>query len=349
MRFTLIAALFVVFAFTATTADETFSVAEALEEIISMIASRGGSTGGSRPSGFSAPKTGGFSAPKTGGASHPKISPPKTGGASFPKTQPKPTPKTGGVVAPKIGGHPKGPTTSPKGPTTPKGPVTTPKGPVTTPKGPHTTPKGPVTTPKGPVTTPKTPVTTPKGPTTTPKGPTTTPKTPVTTPKTPTTTPKTPTTPGKAPHMFQVDPRWANEYLGNSKTTIGKAGCAMSSVSAMLAAKGVKINGQDANPHTLNQYLKSNGGYSGALINWGAVKGLGFNYQGQITNKNQMVNDLKSGKNLILNVQNGGHWVLATGVTEKGFTVMNPGRSSPNDRNFYSFGEVVRASVYSNN
>ena len=149
-----------------------------------------------------------------------------------------------------------------------------------------------------------------------------------------------------APHMYQLDPRWKNEFLGNSRTTIGRAGCAMSSVSAMLAAKGIRINGQPANPHTLNQYLKTHGGYAGDNIVWGAVRGLGPKYQGQITNKNQMVNDFKSGKSLILNVQGGGHWVLATGVTDKGFTVMNPGRSNPKDRNFYSFGEVVRAAIY---
>jgi hypothetical protein len=144
--------------------------------------------------------------------------------------------------------------------------------------------------------------------------------------------------------MYQLDPKWKNEYLGNSKTTIGKAGCAMSSVSAMLAAKGVKINGQDANPHTLNQYLTKNGGYSGDNLNWGAVKGLDFNYKGQISSKDQMISNIKAGNNLILNV--GHHWVLATGVTDKGYTVMNPGRMDPNVKNFYTFGEVQKASVY---
>jgi len=147
--------------------------------------------------------------------------------------------------------------------------------------------------------------------------------------------------------MYQLDPKWQNEFIGNSKTTIGKAGCAMSAVSSMIAAKGGKINGQDSNPHTLNQYLTKNGGYSGDNLKWDAVKNLGFNYKGQISSKTEMINNIKSGNNLILNV--GGHWVLATGVTDKGYTVMNPGRRDPNVKNFYPFNAVSKASVYEPN
>ena len=309
MRFALIFAIFVAFAFTATKAQDPIAViGQAAQEIVKDI------VGIIQDARSLIPGAGGVSRGNIRGPSRPPqrpTQPVQTPNRPQPNPNPNPTPgKTQPVVKPQI---------------TPKPVIDRPNNNVKKPT--------PVINKPNPSNNKPNPVPAPK-PTPTPVRPNPTPA-------------PAPVKAGSAPHMFQVDPRWANEFLGNSRTTIGSAGCAMSSVSAMIAAKGVKIDGQDANPHTLNQYLKTHGGYSGDLIVWGAIKPLGFNYQGQITNRDQMVKLFRGGSHLILNVQGGGHWVLATGVTDKGFMVMNPGRRDPNDRNFYSFGEVVRAAVYS--
>ena len=45
----------------------------------------------------------------------------------------------------------------------------------------------------------------------------------------------------------------------------------MSSTAMLLAGTGVKVNGQIADPHTVNAWLKSNGGFSGDLFIWGSI------------------------------------------------------------------------------
>ena len=46
-----------------------------------------------------------------------------------------------------------------------------------------------------------------------------------------------------------------------SYDTICIQGCAMSSVSMMLNGKGYNIDGQEINPGTLNEWLRTNHGY----------------------------------------------------------------------------------------
>ncbi len=60
-------------------------------------------------------------------------------------------------------------------------------------------------------------------------------------------------------HFLQCDAKWKNTVI--SSKTICAVGCLMTSVSMALNDRGVKINGQEANPGTLNAWLKSNGGY----------------------------------------------------------------------------------------
>jgi hypothetical protein len=138
----------------------------------------------------------------------------------------------------------------------------------------------------------------------------------------------------------QCDSRWGSNYI--STQTVCQVGCLMSSVSMALNARNVHLNGQEANPGTLNAWLKSNGGYSGNLFVWGSVAKFDFHYQGQPTNINDIKTHFCKGNVVILNVNNGGHWVLATGLTSSGFTVNDPGFQ----RSSYGFNEVVRAGVY---
>jgi hypothetical protein len=99
----------------------------------------------------------------------------------------------------------------------------------------------------------------------------------------------------------QCDSRWGSNQLGTCSQTICTAGCAMSryafflspfllshfldvslilflvlkltvSVAMMLRTKGVNID-----PRTLNQWLKSNGGYAnGCDIYWGKIDAFGY-------------------------------------------------------------------------
>jgi hypothetical protein len=69
----------------------------------------------------------------------------------------------------------------------------------------------------------------------------------------------------------QRDPRWANEQLGGSGLTIGKAGCLLTSISSMAADWGVATD-----PARLNDWLRANGGFvNGSLISFGALARLG--------------------------------------------------------------------------
>ena len=55
-----------------------------------------------------------------------------------------------------------------------------------------------------------------------------------------------------------------------------------------------------------------------------------------------MTSYLDKGYGVILNVNNGGHWVLATGHSSSGFTVNDPGFSKTS----YGNGDVKEAAIY---
>ncbi|HEY0323635.1 MAG TPA: hypothetical protein VGC66_21960 [Pyrinomonadaceae bacterium] len=79
----------------------------------------------------------------------------------------------------------------------------------------------------------------------------------------------------------QRDPAWSSNQLGTcSGTTIGSAGCAISTI-AMAGARSVS----NFNPASLNTYLTNNSGYaSGCLVIWSAAANIdgagGFTYIG---------------------------------------------------------------------
>jgi len=116
----------------------------------------------------------------------------------------------------------------------------------------------------------------------------------------------------------------------------------MSSVASMVAGRGGKVNGATPNPETMNKWLKTNGGFSGNNFVWGSLKPLGFNFEGKVKGQNQISSALNNGKNVLLNVNGGRHYVLATGVDKTGYTVMDPGYQ----KTHYKFNEVVNAGVY---
>ena len=134
------------------------------------------------------------------------------------------------------------------------------------------------------------------------------------------------------PLYKQCDSKWGNEQLGTSSNTICKAGCLMSSVSMALAGIG-----KGYNPGTLNTWLKGNGGYvSGDLFVWASVNKLGLTYVGKVANSGIQA-ALNANEIVILNVHNGGHWVLATGMSGSTITVNDPGYSTSS----YTLSEIV--------
>ena len=144
------------------------------------------------------------------------------------------------------------------------------------------------------------------------------------------------------PHFSQGDPRWKSQKLGHGPSTIGSAGCLLTSVTSMIAGKGVKVNGASPTPPIMNKWLKAHGGFSRDNFIWGSIGKLGFKFLGKITNRNEMVKAMNAGKLVILNVNHGRHYVLATGHDKTGFKVMDPGYS----KTHYKFSEVVSASLY---
>jgi len=59
------------------------------------------------------------------------------------------------------------------------------------------------------------------------------------------------------PRFAQADPRWADDSLGSTDSTIGGEGCAVSSAAMVLAYYGVNVD-----PGILNTFLTNNEGYT---------------------------------------------------------------------------------------
>ncbi len=75
---------------------------------------------------------------------------------------------------------------------------------------------------------------------------------------------------------------------------------------------------------------------SGDLFVWGSVNSLGLSYVGKVANSN-IESELKANNIVILNVHNGGHWVLATSMSGSTISVNDPGYSTTS----YTLSEIV--------
>jgi len=59
------------------------------------------------------------------------------------------------------------------------------------------------------------------------------------------------------PHFAQNDKRWSRDNLGNTPSTLGEEGCAVTSAAMVLACYGA-----DLDPGRLNAHLRDNGGFT---------------------------------------------------------------------------------------
>ena len=116
----------------------------------------------------------------------------------------------------------------------------------------------------------------------------------------------------------------------------------MTSVSSAMAGLGLTINGQTANPETLNAWLLKNGGYVSNLFSLGAVGKLGLKYQNKSSSSADIKKAIRDNKVVVLNVNGGGHWVLATGIQGNTYTVNDSGSSKTS----FPFSGVTQAAIF---
>jgi len=111
----------------------------------------------------------------------------------------------------------------------------------------------------------------------------------------------------------------------------------------MVAYEGITISGAVPNPSTMNTWLKAKKEFKGDLLFYKAAEDLGFTYEGIVTATADIKNAMNEGKYAHLHVENGRHWVLATGLISGGYSVMDPG----NVTYTYKYKDVVGCAVYS--
>lgn len=123
----------------------------------------------------------------------------------------------------------------------------------------------------------------------------------------------------------QADSRWGHLPMGTSGKTVARIGCLVTSVTKVLIQAGFK----DSNTFNVGTYvvwLNSHGGLgsTGNFI-WVPATQIadGFNYynadytEGSSSSssmQNRILNYLRSGYHIVLNVKNGGHWVAVDRV-----------------------------------
>lgn len=121
--------------------------------------------------------------------------------------------------------------------------------------------------------------------------------------------------------LSQLDLRWCNKKLGASSSTIGRFGCTTTSLSMISDYFSCYIPPDEIASNVHN--------YIGDLINWKALnfKNFKFEWRGYNRNDVKIKEALKDpNQAVLLNVNNGSHWVLALRPTLVGnsFIVADP-------------------------
>ncbi len=140
---------------------------------------------------------------------------------------------------------------------------------------------------------------------------------------------------GKCTIFNQSDPRWKSEQLGFGSSTMGNAGCAVTSVAIALTCTG-EVTDSNFSPQLLNERLKAKNGFSGSLIYWDneAIRdfvpnfNLGNTYSiSAVDSMESKIEKLKTGlePNRIgivhLNSTSAGHFVVLQKINEDSHTI----------------------------
>ncbi|EAL73331.1 hypothetical protein DDB_G0267756 [Dictyostelium discoideum AX4] len=160
-----------------------------------------------------------------------------------------------------------------------------------------------------------------------------------------------PVIPFSYPLYKQCDSRWGNDLIITE--TICDVGCLMSSCSMAIGGKGITIDDGISNPGSLNTWLKSNSGYEGDnLLVESSLENVSnkINYVGSFPSSQYTMDDIISMLNkkdliLIINVNQGSHFVLATGydTTESDYVYVNdPGFT----KSYYTYQDIVGYRIF---
>lgn len=127
------------------------------------------------------------------------------------------------------------------------------------------------------------------------------------------------------PLFKQCDERWGDDLMETE--TVCQVGCLMSSISMALNGTGIAINGNATNPGSLNEWLRENGGYDDAndlkesVVPLIDPERIVWPDDGMHAEKDLSFQDLQQylamGRVLIVNVMEGRHFVLMTGVDDQ--------------------------------
>ena len=130
------------------------------------------------------------------------------------------------------------------------------------------------------------------------------------------------TTGGDFPYFSQTDEQWSNEKIGNTALTIGNGGSVATSFAMLLRGFGVV----ESNPSSINRYLNKQGAYNAqGEVNWEVFKSLKFEAAGPFKDFKDVIQSMSDGNYCLLNVgQLADHWILATGIQEYNYEVMDP-------------------------
>jgi hypothetical protein len=107
------------------------------------------------------------------------------------------------------------------------------------------------------------------------------------------------------------------------------------------AAMALNAIGNSVNPSSLNKWLTANNGYvKDDLFVWASINSWGVTFAGFISN-NKIAKYIDDGYIVIVNVHNGGHWVLATGYQGDTINVNDPGYISVS----YTLSQIVNGNT----
>lgn len=150
----------------------------------------------------------------------------------------------------------------------------------------------------------------------------------------------------------QYDSQWSNVRLGNK--TVGKIGCAMTSVAIQIMRSGSPLSIEEFNPGTFAQELTKAGGFDAAgNITWSAVERIApnFKFVDRVNHRPslQELNNLVSqGYYVILNVKYGRHWVAidSVDVANKKIYMFDPGSPGTEVGETYGLNSIQRYVYY---
>lgn len=150
----------------------------------------------------------------------------------------------------------------------------------------------------------------------------------------------------------QYDGQWSNVRLGNK--TVGKIGCAMTSVAIQIMRSGSPLSIEEFNPGTFAQALTKAGGFDAAgNITWSAVERIApnFKFVDRVNHRPslQELNNLVSqGYYIILNVKYGRHWVAidSVDVANNKIYMFDPGSPGTEVGETYGLNSIQRYVYY---